>query len=95
MRYTFVEYSEVPSSFHCCILPSEWASTTATASTTSRASGKSKRGRVNLKDEFRDGRPSTAVNDKNVDDVRRMITTNRHVTDREIGASLGTDMSQI
>ncbi|GBP82409.1 hypothetical protein EVAR_99100_1 [Eumeta japonica] len=32
-----------------------------------------KRGRVNFRDEFRDGRPSTAVNNKNIDAVRRMI----------------------
>ncbi|GBP58648.1 hypothetical protein EVAR_38109_1 [Eumeta japonica] len=41
-------------------------------------------GRVNLSDEFRDGRPSTAVNNKNIDAVRCMIETDRHVTYLEI-----------
>ncbi|GBP05922.1 hypothetical protein EVAR_3204_1 [Eumeta japonica] len=45
-----------------------------------------KRGCVNLSNEFRDGRPSTAVNNKNIDAVRRMIETDRHVTYREIQA---------
>ncbi|GBP70147.1 Putative uncharacterized protein FLJ37770 [Eumeta japonica] len=36
-----------------------------------------KRGRVSLKDEFRDGRPSTTVNNKNIDATCRMIVTNR------------------
>ncbi|GBP26673.1 hypothetical protein EVAR_23443_1 [Eumeta japonica] len=39
-----------------------------------------KRGRVNLSDEFRDGRPPTAVNNKNIDAVRRMIETDRLLT---------------
>ncbi|GBP97397.1 hypothetical protein EVAR_69871_1 [Eumeta japonica] len=38
-----------------------------------------KRGHINLSDEIRDGRPSTAVNNKNVDAVRRMIETDTHV----------------
>ncbi|GBP71998.1 Putative uncharacterized protein FLJ37770 [Eumeta japonica] len=53
-----------------------------------------KRGRVNLRDEFRDGRPSTAANNKNIDAVRRMIDTDRHVTYHEIRASLGIGMNQ-
>ncbi|GBP51045.1 hypothetical protein EVAR_87622_1 [Eumeta japonica] len=32
------------------------------------------RGRVNLSDEFRDGRPSTAVNNKNIDAVRQIFS---------------------
>ncbi|GBP35035.1 hypothetical protein EVAR_75237_1 [Eumeta japonica] len=39
-------------------------------------------------DEFRDSRPSTAVNNKNIDAVRRMIKTDRHVTYHKIPASL-------
>ncbi|GBO99277.1 Putative uncharacterized protein FLJ37770 [Eumeta japonica] len=54
-----------------------------------------KRGRVNLSDEFRDGRPSTAVNNKSIDAVHRLIKTDRHVTYHEIRASLGMDMNQI
>ncbi|GBP93395.1 hypothetical protein EVAR_67344_1 [Eumeta japonica] len=42
-----------------------------------------------LSDEFRDGRPSTAVTNKNIDTVRRMIETDRHPTYHEIRASLG------
>ncbi|GBP49887.1 hypothetical protein EVAR_29500_1 [Eumeta japonica] len=40
-------------------------------------------------DEFRDGRPSIAVNNKNIDAVRRMIETDRHVTYYKFRASLG------
>ncbi|GBP26714.1 hypothetical protein EVAR_23485_1 [Eumeta japonica] len=54
-----------------------------------------KRGRVNLSDEFRDDRPSTAVNNKNIDAVRRMIETDRHVTIHNIRAFLGIGISQI
>ncbi|GBP42967.1 Putative fatty acyl-CoA reductase CG5065 [Eumeta japonica] len=39
-----------------------------------------KRSRVNLSDEFRDGRPSIAVNNKNIDSVRGMIETTEHRT---------------
>ncbi|GBP18472.1 hypothetical protein EVAR_93877_1 [Eumeta japonica] len=39
-----------------------------------------KRYRVNLSDEFREGRPSTAMNKRNVDAVHRMIEKARHVT---------------
>ncbi|GBP27963.1 CAP-Gly domain-containing linker protein 1 [Eumeta japonica] len=47
-------------------------------------------------DEFRNGRLSIAVNDnKNMDAVRRMIKTDRHMTYHEIRASLGIRMSQI
>ncbi|GBP47718.1 hypothetical protein EVAR_14249_1 [Eumeta japonica] len=47
-----------------------------------------KRGHVNLSDEFRDDRLSTAVNNKNIDAVRRMIQTDSHVIYHEIQASL-------
>ncbi|GBP41801.1 hypothetical protein EVAR_26923_1 [Eumeta japonica] len=53
-----------------------------------------KRGRVNLRDEFRDGRTSTAVDNKNIDAVRRAIETDRHVTYHEIRASLGMNQVQ-
>ncbi|GBP49077.1 hypothetical protein EVAR_81638_1 [Eumeta japonica] len=45
--------------------------------------------------EFRDDRPSTAVNNKNFDIVACVIETDRHVTYHEIRASLGMDTSQI
>ncbi|GBP55879.1 hypothetical protein EVAR_89705_1 [Eumeta japonica] len=48
-----------------------------------------KRGRVNLSDKFRDGRPSSAMNNKNIDAVRHMIETDRHVTYHNIQACLG------
>ncbi|GBP06761.1 hypothetical protein EVAR_91705_1 [Eumeta japonica] len=51
-----------------------------------------KRCRVNLCDEFRGGRPSTAVNNKSIDALRRMIETYRHVSYHEIGASLDIGM---
>ncbi|GBP25940.1 hypothetical protein EVAR_84498_1 [Eumeta japonica] len=41
---------------------------------------KSKRGRVNLCDEFSDGHPSKAVNKKNISAVHLMIETDEHVT---------------
>ncbi|GBP29428.1 hypothetical protein EVAR_22040_1 [Eumeta japonica] len=37
-----------------------------------------------VKDEFRDGYPSTTVKNKNIDAVRRLIKTDRHVTCHEI-----------
>ncbi|GBP36134.1 hypothetical protein EVAR_4278_1 [Eumeta japonica] len=54
-----------------------------------------KQGRINLSNEFRDGRPSTDVNNKSIDGVRRMIKIDRHVICDEIQAFLGIDMSQI
>ncbi|GBP36038.1 hypothetical protein EVAR_29168_1 [Eumeta japonica] len=54
-----------------------------------------KRSRVNLSDELYDGRPSTAVNNKNNDAVCRMMETDRHVTIHEIRSFLGISMSQI
>ncbi|GBP18463.1 Glutathione S-transferase 1 [Eumeta japonica] len=55
----------------------------------------SKRRRINPSDEFCEGRPSTAVNQRNVDAVRRMVETDRHMTYHEIRASLDISMSQI
>ncbi|GBP48023.1 hypothetical protein EVAR_83725_1 [Eumeta japonica] len=37
-----------------------------------------KRGRVSLSNDFPDGRPSSAVDNKNIDPVRRMIETDSH-----------------
>ncbi|GBP29070.1 hypothetical protein EVAR_10886_1 [Eumeta japonica] len=54
-----------------------------------------KRGRVNFGDELRDGRLSSVVNNKNIDAVRRMIKTIRHVTYHAIQAFLGIGTSQI
>ncbi|GBP06622.1 hypothetical protein EVAR_72570_1 [Eumeta japonica] len=48
-----------------------------------------------LSDEFRDCRPPTAVINKNVNAVRRMIETDRNMTYNESRASLGLDVSQI
>lgn len=50
---------------------------------------------VNLSDEFRDGRPSNAVNNENVVAVSRMIEIDGHVTYYEIRVSIGRGMSQI
>ncbi|GBP49258.1 hypothetical protein EVAR_102201_1 [Eumeta japonica] len=50
---------------------------------------------VNLSDEFLDGRPTTAVNNKNLDAVRRMIETDKYITYREVRASLDIGMSRI
>lgn len=52
-------------------------------------------GRNTLSDEFREGRPSTAVVPENIDAVREMIELDRHVTYDEIHASLGIGRSAI
>ncbi|GBP86766.1 hypothetical protein EVAR_66674_1 [Eumeta japonica] len=48
--------------------------------------------RVNLSDEFCDGHPFTAVNNKNIDAVRRMLETDRHETYHETRAFLGISL---
>ena len=53
------------------------------------------RGRVKLSDDPRQGRPKTAVTQENVDAVRKLIEEDRHVTYREIQATLDIGMSQI
>ncbi|GBP41147.1 Histone-lysine N-methyltransferase SETMAR [Eumeta japonica] len=50
---------------------------------------KFKRGCINLSNEFRDGRPSTAVNNKNIDAERRTIEADKTMTYQEIWAYLG------
>ncbi|CAH2014762.1 unnamed protein product, partial [Acanthoscelides obtectus] len=57
-------------------------------STISRWYGEFKRGRVSLSDDPRVGAPKTAVTQENVDAVRKLIIEDRHVTYREIEASL-------
>ncbi|GBP42010.1 Protein aurora borealis [Eumeta japonica] len=52
-------------------------------------------GHVNLHDEFSDGCPSIAVNNKTIDAVRRIIKTERLVTYHDMQTSLGIGMSQI
>ena len=47
-----------------------------------------RRGRQNLKDEPRSGRPLTAVTDKNTAVVNYLIKENRHITYEEIEAIL-------
>ncbi|GBP73157.1 hypothetical protein EVAR_59046_1 [Eumeta japonica] len=49
-----------------------------------------KRGRISLSDEFHDGHPYIAVNNKNIDDVHRMIEIERCVTYHEIWTSFHT-----
>ena len=51
--------------------------------------------RTFLCDEFRESRPSTSVVATNVDAVREMIERDRHMTYREIQASLRIDMKAI
>ncbi|CAH1972975.1 unnamed protein product [Acanthoscelides obtectus] len=57
-------------------------------STISRWYGKFERGRVSLSDDPRVGAPKTAVTQENVVAVRKLIIEDRHVTYREIEASL-------
>ncbi|XP_055316153.1 histone-lysine N-methyltransferase SETMAR-like [Sitodiplosis mosellana] len=53
------------------------------------------RGRHSLQDEHREGRPKSAVVPENIDAVRELIMLDRHVTYREIEASLGISMKSI
>ncbi|XP_025154440.1 histone-lysine N-methyltransferase SETMAR-like [Harpegnathos saltator] len=53
------------------------------------------RGRSSLSDEFREGRPKSVVVPENIDAVREVILQDRHVTYREIEASLGISGTSI
>lgn len=53
------------------------------------------RGRSSLRDESREGRPKSVVVPENIDAVRELILQDRHVTYREIEASLGISMTSI
>ncbi|XP_031634629.1 histone-lysine N-methyltransferase SETMAR-like, partial [Contarinia nasturtii] len=53
------------------------------------------RGRHSLIDEFREGRPKSVVVPETIDAVRNIIKQDRHVTYREIEASLGISMRSI
>lgn len=61
----------------------------------SRWYGEFKLGRVGLSGDLRGGAPKTAVTQRNVDAVYRFTNENRHVTYREIGASLGISRTAI
>ncbi|CAH1991460.1 unnamed protein product [Acanthoscelides obtectus] len=54
-----------------------------------------KRGRVSVSDDPRVGAPKTAVTQKNVDAVRKLIIEDRHVTYREIEASVKISKTSI
>ncbi|CAH2003858.1 unnamed protein product [Acanthoscelides obtectus] len=64
-------------------------------STISRWYGEFKRGRVSLSDDPRVGAPKMAVTQENADAVRKLIIENRHVTYREIEASLKSSKTSI
>ncbi|CAH2010775.1 unnamed protein product [Acanthoscelides obtectus] len=64
-------------------------------STISRWYGEFKRGRLSLGDDPRVGAPKTAVTQENVDAVRKLIIEDRHVTYREIEASLKISKTSI
>lgn len=53
------------------------------------------RGRRMLADDFKEGRPKSAVVPQNIDAVRELIMQDRHVTYREIEAFLGISMTSI
>lgn len=53
------------------------------------------RGRSSHTDEFREGRPKSAVVPETIDAVRELIKQDRHVTYREIEASMGNSMTSI
>ena len=52
-------------------------------------------GRRSLTDKFREGRPKSVVVPENIDAVEKMIREDRHVTYREIEATLGISMTSI
>lgn len=54
-----------------------------------------KRGRKSVADEFREGRPKTAVVPENVDAVQKLIEEDRHVTYREIMATLSIGVKSV
>lgn len=54
-----------------------------------------RRGRTSVSDEYREGRPKSVVVPNNIDAVRTMIKEDRHVTYREIEASLGMSKTAI
>ncbi|CAH1978124.1 unnamed protein product [Acanthoscelides obtectus] len=64
-------------------------------STISRWYGEFKRGRVSLSDDSRVGAPKPVVTQENVDAVRKLIIEDRHVTYREIEASLKISKTSI
>lgn len=53
------------------------------------------RGRFYLSDEFREGRPFSAVTPENIETVRSLIQSDRHVTYEEIAATLHIGMTAI
>ncbi|CAH1958101.1 unnamed protein product [Acanthoscelides obtectus] len=57
--------------------------------------GEFKRGRVSLSDDSRAGAPKTVITQENVDPVRKLIIEDRHVTYREIEASLKISKTSI
>lgn len=54
-----------------------------------------KRGRTSLADEFREGRPISAVSPENIDAVRELIKQDRHVTYLEIQACLNISSTSV
>lgn len=54
-----------------------------------------RRGRDHLHDDEREGRPSTAVTDFNIDAVRQLIETDKKITCQQIRTTLGIGMSQV
>ncbi|KAL0829480.1 hypothetical protein ABMA28_004242 [Loxostege sticticalis] len=64
-------------------------------STIYRSFAEFQRGRDKLSDDPRQGRPKTAVTQENVDVVRKLIEEDRHVTYREIQATLDIGIRQI
>lgn len=57
--------------------------------------GEFKRNRTQLSDDIREGRPSTAVTEENINAVRLMIEAEKRTTYQQIRASLGIGMSQV
>lgn len=64
-------------------------------STVKRWFNEFERGRRSLTDESREGRPKSAVLPENIDAVRELIKQDRHVTYREIEASLSISSTSV
>ncbi|CAH1101297.1 unnamed protein product, partial [Psylliodes chrysocephalus] len=64
-------------------------------STISRWNGEFTRGRVNLSDEPRTDAPKSVVTQETIDALCRIIEDDRHMTYREIEASLGISKTSI
>lgn len=50
------------------------------------------RGRTNIEDDLREGRPTQTVIPVDIDDVHNLVKKDRHITYREVGVTLGNNI---